>query len=63
MFLHAAARFLMTGGLVVAIAGWWMKDALPDPAKLQLEELGEPVQTRVRKPPIDTKVNGVDYRI
>jgi hypothetical protein len=63
MFLHAAARFLMTGSLLVVAAGWWMKDALPDPAKLQLEELGEPVQTRVRKPPIDTKVNGVDYRI
>jgi hypothetical protein len=63
MFLHSVARFLMTGGLLVAIAGWWMKDALPDPAKLQLEELEEPVQKSVRKPPIDTQVNGVDYRI
>ena len=63
MFLHSAARFLMTGGLLVAAAGWWMKDVLPDPAKLQLEELEEPVQKSVRKPPIDAQVNGVDYRI
>lgn len=63
MFLNSAARVLMTGGLLVALAGWWMKDVLPDPAKLQLDELEEPVQTRVRKPPIDTQMNGVDYRI
>lgn len=63
MFLHSAARFLMTGGVVVAIAGRWMKHVLPDPQKLQLDELEEPVQKRVRKPPIDTHVNGVDNRI
>jgi len=63
MFLHSAARFLMIGGLLVAIVGWWMKDVLPDPAKLQLEELEEPLQKSVRKPPMDTRVNGVDYRI
>ena len=63
MFLHSAVRILMTGGLLVAAAGWWMKDVLPDPAKLRLDELNEPVQTRVRKPPIDTQVNGIDYRI
>jgi hypothetical protein len=63
MFLHSAARMLMTGGLLLAVASWWMKDELPDPRKLQLGELDEPVQTRVRKPPIDTNVNGVDYRI
>lgn len=63
MFPHSVARFLMTGGLLVAIAGWWMKDVLPDPAKLQLDALEEPLQTRTRKPPIDTSVNGVDYRI
>lgn len=40
-----------------------MKDVLPDPRKLQLDELEEPVQKRVRQPPIDTHVNGVDYRI
>ena len=53
----------MIGGLALAAAGWWMKDELPDPAKLQVGELDEPVQTRVRKPPFDTRVNGVDYRI
>jgi hypothetical protein len=63
MLLHLVARFLMTGGLLAAALGWWMKDALPDPAKLQVEELEEPVQKSVRKPPIDTRVNGVDYRI
>jgi hypothetical protein len=63
MSFYSLARFLMVGGLLVAVAAWWMKDVLPDPAKLQLGELDEPVQTRVRKPPIDTNVNGVDYRI
>lgn len=63
MFLHSTARILMTGGILLAAAAWWMKDVLPDPAKLRLEELEEPVQTRTRKPPVDTSVNGVDYRI
>jgi hypothetical protein len=63
MFLHGLARFLMTGGLLVALAGWWMKDVLPDPRKLQQDILDEPVQKPVRKPPIETNVNGVDYRI
>jgi hypothetical protein len=63
MFLPSAARFLMIGGLLVAIAGWWLKDVPPDPAKLQLGELEEPVQVRVRRPAFDTRVNGVDYRI
>lgn len=52
MFLHGLARFLMAGGLLVAAAGWWMKHELPDPAKLRLEALDEPVQKSVRKPPI-----------
>jgi hypothetical protein len=63
MFLHGLARILMTGGLLVALAGWWMKDVLPDPQKLQQDILDEPVQKPVRKPPIETSVNGVDYRI
>lgn len=63
MFPHSLARILMTGGLLLAAASWWMKDVLPDPKRLQLEELEEPVQTRVRKPPIETHVNGVDYHI
>lgn len=63
MFLHRAARLLMMGGLAVAVAAWWAKDVLPEPKLLQVDLLEEPVQTRVRKPPMDTRVNGIDYRI
>ena len=63
MFLHRAIRWLMIGSFAAAAAAWWMKDLLPDPQHLQLDVLEEPVQTRVRKPLIDTRVNGVDYRI
>jgi hypothetical protein len=63
MFLPGLARFLMTGGLLLALGGWWMKDVLPDPQKLQLGFLDEPVQKSVRRPPIETDVDGVHYRI
>jgi len=63
MFLHRLANVLMTGGLLVAVAGWWMKDVLPLPQKLQLADLEEPLQKPVKKPPFDTRVNGVDYRV
>ena len=63
MLLQSAARILIALGLAVAIAGWWMKGELPLPGKLQVAELEEPVQVRVRKPPFNTRVNGVDYRI
>lgn len=63
MSLHGLARFLMIGGLLVAVAGWWMKDVLPDPQRLQLDLLEEPLQKSVRKPPFDMNVGGVDYRV
>jgi hypothetical protein len=63
MAWHGLARLLMIGGLLAAAAGWWMKDALPDPGKLQQDLLEEPLQKQVRMKPFDTTVNGVDYRI
>jgi hypothetical protein len=62
-FLYVVARALMAGGLAAAAAGWWMKDALPDPALLRADALEEPVQKAVRRPPIETEVGGVRYRI
>lgn len=61
--MHTLVRRVMIGSLIAAAASWWMKDALPPPAKLIPEVREEPKQVRVRKPPIDTNVNGVDYRI
>ena len=63
MWLHGAVKFLMIGSLLAAAAAWWFKDALPPPETLRAELYDEPKQVRVRKPPIDTRVNGVDYRI
>lgn len=61
--MHALVRFLMIASLLTAAASWWMKDVLPPPAQLKPELLDEPKQIPVRKPPIDTTVNGIDYRI
>jgi hypothetical protein len=61
--MHALVRCIMAASLLVAAAGWWMKDALPPAEKLVPEVFEEPKQVRVRKPALDTNVNGVDYRI
>jgi hypothetical protein len=63
MLAYRAAQVLMAGGLLLAAAGGWMKDVPPDPERLSPGELDEPVQKAVRKPPFETQVNGVTYRI
>lgn len=63
MWLHRVVNFAMAGSLAVAAAAWWMRDALPPPARLQADLYSEPKQVRVSRPPINTSVNGVDYRI
>lgn len=61
--MYAFVRFAMLGSLILAVVGWWMKDSLPPPEKLSPEVHEEPRQKSVRKPPIDTNVKGIDYRI
>jgi hypothetical protein len=61
--MHALVRALMVASLVAAVGAWWMKDVLPPPAKLTPDLHAEPRQVKVRKPPIDTSVNGVKYSI
>jgi hypothetical protein len=61
--MHTLVRYLMIASLLTAAVSWWMKDVLPPPAQLKAELLEEPKQIPVRKAPIDTTVNGIDYRI
>src|SRR5262245_60319157 len=61
--MHALVRFAMLASLAAAVGAWWMKDELPQAARIQEDLFAEPLQKRVSKPPIDTRVNGVDYRI
>jgi hypothetical protein len=56
-------KYAMIASLLVAAVAWWMKDVLPPPAALKADLYSEPKQVRVTKPPIDTNVNGVAYRI
>lgn len=63
MWLHRSVKYLMIGSLALSAAAWWFKDSLPAPEKLSPELYDEPKQVRVRKPPIDIRVNGIDYRI
>ncbi len=63
MRLDALVRFAMLASLLAAALAWWMKDELPPSARLREELFSEPVQKRVSKPPFDTRVDGVDYRI
>ena len=61
--MHTLVRYLMIASLVTALASWWMKDVLPSPAQLKADVLDAPKQVRVARPPINTTVNGVGYRI
>ncbi len=63
MWLHRLVRYAMIASLLLAVVAWWMKDALPPAAGLSAELLEEPAQVKVIRKPIDTRVNGVDYRI
>lgn len=53
----------MIASLLVAAVAWWMQDVLPPPARLRADLYSEPKQVRVSRPPINTSVDGVDYRI
>jgi len=53
----------MIASVLAAGACWWMRDALPDWSKIRQDLYDEPKQVRVKRPPIDTRVDGVDYRI
>lgn len=61
--MHILVRIAMIASLLVAAGCWWMKDELPDAQKLDQDLFTEPKQVRVSRPPVDTRVNGVDYRI
>src|SRR5258706_12811768 len=53
----------MIASWLVAAVAWWRKGVLPPPAALKADLYSKPKQVRVTKPPIDTSVNGVAYRI
>ena len=53
----------MIGSLLAAAVSFFMKDALPPPAKLRPELLEEPQQLATRKAAFETTVNNVQYRI
>jgi hypothetical protein len=61
--LHRVVRWCLGASLALAGAAWWMQGALPPPERLQAGLDAEPVQTRVTRPPIEARVDGVDYRI
>lgn len=61
--MHRLVRFWMIGSLALALAGWWMKDALPPPGKLAPEVAHEPVQKVVREKPFEVSVAGATYRV
>ena len=63
MWPHLLVRYAMIGSLLLAAVAWWMKDALPPAAGLSAGLLEEPAQVTVSRKPIDTRVNGIDYRI
>ena len=63
MWPHLLVRYAMIGSLLLAAVAWWMKDALPPAAGLSAGLLEEPAQVKVSRKPIDTRVNGIDYRI
>lgn len=63
MWLHHLVRYAMIASLLLAAVAWWMKDSLPPAAGLSAELLEEPKQTKVNRKPVDTRVNGIDYRI
>jgi len=61
--MHLLVSIAMIASLLAAAGCWWMQDALPDAQKLHQDLFSEPKQLRVSRPPLDTRVNGVDYRI
>ena len=61
--MHVLVRIAMIASVLAAGACWWMRDALPDWSKIRQDLYDEPKQVRVKRPPIDTRVDGVDYRI
>ena len=61
--MHALVRFAMLASLLAAAIAWWMQDELPQAGRLREDLFSEPVQRKVSKPPFDTRVDGVDYRI
>jgi len=61
--MHRLVRYAMIASLLLAGVAWWMKDALPPPAKLAARLDAEPRQVRVNRPAISTTVDGVEYRI
>ena len=61
--MHLLIRIAMAASLLAVAVCWWMKDAPPPAARISDELFAEPKQVRVSKPPIDTSVNGVAYRI
>ena len=61
--MHRLVRYAMIASLLAAAAAWWMKDEMPLAETLHADLFTEPKQVRVSRPPIDTSVNGVDYRI
>lgn len=61
--MQLLVRIAMIASLLAAAGCWWMSDELPDAQKLSEDLFTEPKQVRVSRPPIDTSVNGVGYRI
>jgi hypothetical protein len=61
--MHALANLLMLAGVVLALAGWWKGDALPDPRRIQPELRFDPVQEATRAAPFTTEVGGVTYQV
>lgn len=53
----------MIASLFAAAVSWWMRDELPPPARILENVYTEPKQVRVRRPSIDTSVDGIAYRI
>jgi hypothetical protein len=61
--MHAAVRLAMILSLLAAAFALWRKDVLPSPTLLKPGLQEEPEQRAVRKPILDTSVNGIQYRI
>ena len=61
--MHRLVRTAMFASLLAAAVAWWMQDELPPAAKILEDVYSEPAQVRVSRKPMDTRVNGVDYRI
>jgi len=61
--MHLLVRVAMIVSFLAAVACWWMRNDLPLAETLHQDLFSEPKQVGVRRPPIDTVVNNVGYRI